>query len=76
MTDIINAVDKSLSIAKNIHDKIDNADTRHELADLYNELSDAKVALIIRKRMEKKLLDFDFHKDTVLVDAVFGVNPY
>jgi hypothetical protein len=71
MTDIFNAVDKSLAIVKDIFSKTDNADTKLELADLYNELADAKVALIIRRRMEKKLLDFDFHKDAGLADAFF-----
>ena len=71
MTDIISAVDKSLAIAKDILNKTDDADTKLEIADLYHELSDAKVALIIKRRMEKKLLDFDYHKDTGLVDAFF-----
>jgi ribosomal protein L14E/L6E/L27E len=71
MTDIMNSVNNSLSITKKLFEKIENVDTKWELATLYNELTTARIALIVRKRIERKLNDFDFQKDTKLVDAFF-----
>jgi hypothetical protein len=70
MNDITNSVRKSLSIVKK-RIKGDGGDDP-DFLELYNELSTMNNSLIIRKQLEKRLVNFDFSKDADLVAAAWA----
>jgi len=72
MNDIVNALMRSIDIVESKLDFNCQENNDRDMLELRRLLGKAITSVYVRIKLEKRMRDFDFKKDTKLVDAIYG----